>query len=277
MRKRLSAFVLFSMVLGFMMSAAYATVTVTPMTILIEGRDRYADVNLINTTDKTESYEIGWRFFRMTGTDGIYETSETSITDFDLTQHIIFTPRKVTLEPKSTQKVRLALRLNGEPPPPGDYRGHLEFTQVKAAPAAKKSSSAPTDKPKQKMQVGMNVAFSIPVVYRVGESDTTAVMGNISTAINEKTRKIEVTVPVTRTGQYGILGQLRVYYTPSGGGEFLAGEIRNANIFPEVNERNFKVILSADTLSGGTLRVVYKNLDRKNEIIFAEKTVPIAK
>ena len=95
-------------------SPSRANVTITPTLVVIEGRDRYADLNLLNITGVPHTYAIGWRFMKMICEDGVYENAEKSLTDFDLTKNIVFTPKRVTIEGGGMQKIRLGLRLKGE-------------------------------------------------------------------------------------------------------------------------------------------------------------------
>lgn len=251
---------------------AQATVTLTPTIAVIEGRERYADINLLNTSDKTETYTISWEFLKMPGENGEYEKIDKSITDFDMTQNVVFTPRRVTLEPRGMQKVRLGLRLKGEPPAPGDYRAHLLFMQDGRPKVAEGNEDELVKKGQIQMGVHVNVGFSVPVIYRVGESDVKPIIGNITTSIDPKTNRIKVTVPIDREGSnaYGVYGDLRIYYKGK-----IVGQIQNANIFPETPRRVFTTELTTNELSGGSLRIVYKHYDAANDTIYAEKTVPV--
>lgn len=238
--------------------------TISPTLIVIEGRNRYADVALVNGEDTLENYVVGWKFYKMAEGTGRYVESEASTTEFDLTKNIVFTPKRVQLGPKSVQKVRLGLRIKGEPPPPGDYRAHLELRESDA--------SAPEDNNQKGARVGINVnvGFTVPVVYRVGEPDVTAEIGDVTPRINPETKKIEVSVPVTLSeSPYGVLGHLQVYYKGD-----KVGEIRNANIFPEARHRTFNVGLKTQQLSGGSLEVVLADYKNKNKI-YAQKTIPV--
>lgn len=245
--------------------------TLTPTMIVMEGRDRYADLNVINNGDEPMSYSVFWRFFRQNDVEGNYLDSTTSITDFDLTQNVVFTPKRVSVDPNDMQKVRIGLRLKGEPPLPGDYRAHLE---VREKPNAS-TPSAPANAKSSKTAVGVsvNVGFSIPVIYRVGESDVRGEIENISTQIN-KTGQIELTVPVKRVpadSKFGLLGNLKVFHN----GE-LVGEQTNANIFPEATSRDFRITLKIPALKSGNLKIVYSDFHTGDkQQIYAEKTVPI--
>jgi fimbrial chaperone protein len=255
---------------------AQANITITPTIVTIEGRERYADVSLINTSNETKTYALGWRFFKMAEGTGAYETTQQSVTDFDLTKSLIYSPKRVTLGPGASQKIRLALRLSGEPPAPGDYRAHLEFTQATEKDDTNESTAKSGEKGKAGVGVGVNVAFSIPVIYRVGTPDVTISMDNVSTQLNTKSKKLEAIIPVTRNGgPYGLSGELSVYHTAKGGKETMIGQVKNANIFPEAGSRIFKIALKTNQLEDGSLRVVLKDSDRSKNIIYAEKIIPI--
>lgn len=255
-----------------------ANVTITPTIVVIEGRQRYADVNLINITDKPHTYAIGWRFLKMVGENGAYDNTDKSITDFDLTQNIVYTPKRVTIEPNGLQKIRLGLRLKGEPPAPGDYRAHLELKDVGTpdeVPVVEQPANLPPKtSPNQKavtVGVKVNVGFTIPVVYRVGESTATPVLGTVTMALDKQGRP-EVVIPVTKVGgeTYGVLGGIKILYQDK-----VVGEVKNANIFPEVKSRIFKIPLNVKELRGGSLRVVYKHYDSTKDVTYAEKTIPV--
>lgn len=256
-----------------------ANVTITPTLVVMEGRDRYADVNLLNITGAPHTYAIGWRFMKMVGEDGVYENADKSLTDFDLTKNIVFTPKRVTIEGGGMQKIRLGLRLKGEPPAPGDYRGHLELRDVGTpdvvqAPQPQDLARTPLPDEKQiTVGVKVNVGFTIPVVYRVGESTAMPVFGTITTGIDKHGRP-EVIIPVTKAGgeTFGVLGQLLIYYDGK-----KVGEVRNANIFPEIKSRVYKIPLNIPKLSGGSVHIVYKHWDSDKDIVYAEKTIPVGK
>lgn len=263
-----------------------ANVTITPTIVVIEGRARYADVNLINITEDPHTYAIGWRFMKMVGADGSYENADKSLTDFDLTQNIVFTPKRVTLESKGLQKIRLGLRLKGEPPAPGDYRAHLELKdtgvsvggstdlsdqmQRQHEEASQKSPPVPGSKAVT-VGVKLNVGFTIPVVYRVGESTAVPIIGTVTTG-KDKQGRPEVIIPVTKAGgdTFGILGRIQIMYEGK-----MVGEVRNANIFPEVKSRVYKIPLNIPQLSGGSVHILYKHYDPLSEVVYAEKTIPV--
>lgn len=250
---------------------AKANITITPTIVVIEGRQRYADVYVVNQTDQRQSYELAWKFSRMKEGTGSYIPETKSLTDFDLTKNVVFTPRRVVIEPKGMQKVRVALRLQGAPPPPGDYRAHMLL--MNKADTERAPSTEVLGRSEIQPSVGMSVGFSIPVIYRVGDTGNAGgKIGDIKTEINPKTNKIEAVIPITRNpGAHGAIGVVTVEYNGQ-----RVGQVANANIFSEINSRVFRIPLSIQTLSGGNLVVTYSG-DTKKEIVYDQKSVAIGR
>lgn len=248
---------------------AQANLAVTPTLVLIEGRQRYADLNIVNVTNERQTYEIAWKYMRMEEGTGNYKGTDVSTTAFDVPSNISFTPRRVTIPPKGAQRVRFSVRLKGEQPPAGDYRAHVLLNNK----AGRGEQGGLLGEREAQVSVAMNVGFSIPVVYRVGNNNGGAVIGNISTRINPTTNRIEAVVPVSRKeGPYGVMGSLIINYDGK-----TVGNVGNANIFPEVKERVFIVPLNVQQLSGGSLDVVLKHFDNQDNTVYDRKSVNISR
>ncbi len=248
-------------------SYAHANLTITPTRVIFEDGDRFSEVTLVNSSQETHTYEIKWQFFTMVeGAAAAYEPAEASITAFDLSQHMVYTPRRMTLAPGAVQKIRLALRRPAEVPP-GEYRAHLTFSAV------------PDEEPEEgggneAMSVGVkvNVGFSIPVIFQAGEADVQANIDSMSLERNPNSGLLEAVIKVSRSGgSYGILGFLYVYNAK---GDVL-GEVSNANIFPEVNSRTFRVPLINEDLSGGAITVSIKHVEKEHQYTYTERSFPV--
>lgn len=255
----------------FMPPMADAGIAVTPTIVMIEGRNRYGDITVVNTGTDMTSYEMGWRFTRMVEGEGRYVNSDVSTTEFDVSKHLIFTPRRVTLGPSSAQKIRIALRLDGEAPPPGDYRAHFF---VRELPGNAAIPSAPADKRQATIGVNINFGLTVPVIYRVGEPNDTAKIGTVSVSRDPDTGQIKLKVPVTKSPSgYSMLGRVGAYLVKDGKEKPIGG-VANANIFPEINSRTFDVVLKVPSLDSGTLKVVYQDRDDRDRT-YDEKLIPI--
>ncbi len=265
---------------------AHASFTVVPMIVIMQGRDKFAEVTLVNISDEIKSYELRWIFYKMDEGTGNYQSIDQSFTPFDLSQNIAFSPKRVTLKPQEPQKVRLALRLKGEIPPPGEYRAHLEFKLSKSKPDSEDVTREETTNQADanaggeqaqkgiKVGLGVNVSYSIPVIYRVGEGDATGVIGDVKTGWNKNTKGVELYVDIVRTGFFSAIGRLRIFYTPPGGQEYMFGEIKNANVFSEIKKKTLVVPTDIKDAKGGRFRLVYDYVERGSKnVIFDEKIV----
>ena len=246
-------------------TASYADLMITPTRIVFEERDRFKEVTLVNSGDKPQIYEMSWVYFRMQEQGAAYKPSMESVTEFDASKHIVFTPRRITLAPGSSQKIRLALR-RPETIPEGDFHVHLKFAAV---PDVIDENLIHDGKPRA--VVSINVGYTIPVVLRSGLAAVETEIERIDIQRNPQNGRLKVVVPVKRSGSaHAILGHLFVYHTDSSGKEERVGEISNAHIFPEVGQRVFDVHLLKE-ISGGSLRVVMEHYTLDENRRYAEK------
>ncbi len=258
---------------------ANASISVIPYSVVIQGRERFGELNLINQTRETKAYEMEWVHMRQNQDQPGYSNLDQSLTPFDITQNMVFSPRRVTVGPREAQKIRFALRLGDGQPENGDYRAHLRIRQV-----SDPSLSVQSDGEEQRLRLGIGatVSYTLPVIYRVGDTTATASIGDISVGTTESGRP-RLTIPVSRNDSpYGIVGHLSVYHRPAGGGrETLVGEVGNAFLFPEISARTFRVPLHniEGGLQSGTIRVVLeerlKGTRRNPERVVADRSFPI--
>lgn len=250
------------------MRAALADMLITPTMVVFDGRDRFASVTIVNTGNEVKAYEFGWEFFDMKEEDGTYLLQDKSVTDFDLSEHIVFAPRRVNLLPGAKQKIRMALRRPAEIPD-GDYHVHFKFSSIPAELAAGEVLNG-----KAAMGVSIAVSYAIPVVLRAGDVQVKADIGEISLSRDARSGFINVAVPVTRVeGDYSVLGYMRIFHVVDGREE-LVGELSNANIFSEINSRVFDVHLTKE-ITGGALKVVLRYYDKADDFIYDERVFDV--
>lgn len=250
--------------------AAHADLMITPTQILFKAREHYANVTLINDTDTPKTYKLELVGRKMEEGVGGYSATELSDSTFDLSKHIVFTPKRVTLPPKSPQKIRIGVR-RSEDMAPGDYHVHLRF---KVLPDEKKDDDS-TRRPQKGSRATVSIAvnYAIPVILRVGESDVKTEIGEITLKRNKETGKLSALIPIERSPEssYSILGHLRVYHVDKDGNdEEFVGEIINANIFPEINSRTYEVLLNKN-IEGGSLRIILGSWGEDDDFVRAER------
>lgn len=118
------------------------------------------------------------------------------------------------------------------------------------------------------------MSYAIPVVFRAGEVQVKADIGEISLSRDARSGFINVAVPVVRVeGDYSVLGYMRIFHVIDGREE-LVGELSNANIFSEINSRVFDVHLTKE-ITGGALKVVLRYYDKNNNFIYDERVFDV--
>jgi hypothetical protein len=71
-------------------SQSYASLTITPLRVVFEERDRSAEVVLINTSEKTNTYRVSWMHNKQK-LDGYYDEINTPLNpDYNPEDMIIF-------------------------------------------------------------------------------------------------------------------------------------------------------------------------------------------
>ena len=85
-----------------------SALVITPFLIVIEGRNRYADVAMVNDEDVIKNYEVNWKFYKMQEGTGNYLASETSTTEFDLKKTSSLRPSERSWAPGPCKKSGVA-------------------------------------------------------------------------------------------------------------------------------------------------------------------------
>lgn len=247
---------------------ANANLVVTPFQVIFEGDERFKEVVIVNTGNETRSYEMEWSFLNMTETTGKYAKSEDAGEGFDLSKHVIFSPRRVTLTPGAKQKVRLRVS-RPDDLPNRDHHVHLRFSAVSKASQEKITF----DRKNPQIDVDVSVSYAIPVVLRAGDLPMGANIGDIRITRNENSGALNAVVPLSHEkGGAAILSHMYIYHVDGNGKEELVGEVSNANVFPEIEVKEYKVQLNKK-ITGGNLKIVLKKYDRSSVLV--ERIFPL--
>lgn len=276
--------VLVAMVLSFSPSA-FANLLISPLQVVMEGRDRSAHITLVNNGSETNTYRILWEQFvqvdKLGGYAPYFEAEKYNVVEPEGARHLkdfaVFSPRQITLAPGEKQTVRIAVR-RPKDLALGEHKSHLKFQVL---PKTSPNDVRQSDELKQsevKFGARVNASFSIPVIYRVGDYDVDVAIQTPRFTVNESTGKLIVHVPLTRSGLHGAIGEVSVYYTPNGGAESLIGSLGNANLFPELTSREVSVPTRLSGLNPGSIRIVYQKAEgqKADYETLAELVVPVS-
>lgn len=253
---------------------AEASLTISPLRVVLEGRSRSAEVMLLNLSKQTNTYRLGWIYNKMDEKGHYTRVTESLTPDMDVAKYVVFSPRQVSIPPGGRQKVRLSLR---RPPElsDGEYRAHLIFQKL---PDENTKADAP-EAPQRGMSLAMEVlvGFSIPVIVRTGEYDASAEIVNphFIPADQSKTGKPKIGMIIKRTGKHSTLGKVTVHWDKSDNPDKRIGLLNNVSIFPEMSERTVNVDLNVDAIPNGNITIRYTAEGPQQGTIYTEKTFPI--
>jgi fimbrial chaperone protein len=270
--------VILTLVLSFTLLAfpvaARADLTITPVRVVFQGRDRSMSVELLNITDHTNTYRMGWLEMKADDKGGYSLLPADDKNPNSVSNMVVFSPRQVTIEPHGHQVIRLSLRRPADLPP-GEYRAHLSMTRIANA-------LPPVADPHQKgvtMALYANLGFSIPVIVRSGEDKGLKVsLINPQLAMSHNTPPAPVLhIDLNRDGgKFSTYGSIKVLWQPAKGEEQQIGLLNNVALYPEVQQRHVEVTLNQNPTSG-TLKVVYLGKLESEGTTWAETSFPIGK
>ena len=112
--------------------AAPGDLLISPVRVVLEGRQRSAELTLVNRGEETMTYRVEFENRRMLE-DGRFESAlEAREGELFADSMIRYAPRRITLEPGSPQTIRVLLRKPSDLAE-GEYRSHLLFRAVPEA------------------------------------------------------------------------------------------------------------------------------------------------
>jgi P pilus assembly chaperone PapD len=221
-----SSLVLFLVIFS---SAAMAqgNLLITPRRVVFDGQKKSQELNLANTGKDTAKYVISFVQIRMKE-DGSFET----ITEPDPGQNFAdkflrFFPRMVTLGPNEAQVIKIQLTKTGDLQP-GEYRSHIYF---RAVPDEKPlGEEAPKDTTTIAVKLTPIFGITIPVIIRVGPSDTKVSLSDISLDTQNDSQP-KIRFAINRTGNMSVYGDISVEYIAQDGKITPAGSIKGIAVY----------------------------------------------
>ncbi len=181
------------------------------------------------------------------------------------------TPRRVTLQPRESQVIRIRLRPPGTDEP-SEFRTHLTVTAVPPETAGLTAEDAAAGRVDD---LSLNVialfSMSIPIIVREGPADARAGIENARRVFaREGAPNGAVTLNLVRLGYSSIFGDIIVR-----DGTEIVGRVRGVAVYPEIESRAIALPLVRPIESGRTLRVEYVDDDVRPGTVLATATVAI--
>ncbi len=254
-------------------------VSVSPKRIVFDGRQRTADVTLINQGAQASTYRVFFGNMRM-GEDGKYEKiKEPGPGDRFADRLIRYSPRQVVIPPGSSQTVRLMVRKPRDLDP-GEYRSHLFFKSLPPSDAG--ASLEALDLKEGELSVNMIAAYSIsiPILIRHGKLDATIIISDLAFEPQKTDEgKPHLSITLNRQGKRSVYGNLTVnFQSNSADSPVELGRMNGVAVFTPNAKRVLDVALyppEGVNLNNGNLIVTFREDLKKGKGVFSETKLSI--
>lgn len=181
---------------------------VTPTRVVLEGRERSAELTLVNRGSTKTAYRITLENRRMDAS-GKFEKVETPQEGELFAQNLIrYAPRRVTLEPNKPQTIRVLLRKPADLSD-GEYRSHLYFSARPDNAAGDSVETATSDDDSISIKLTPIYGVTIPVIVRNGTLDANVTVSEVSVFSSKEGAK-GVKVTLERVGNRSVYGDITI-------------------------------------------------------------------
>ncbi len=236
---------------------AQGNLLVTPRRVVFDGSRRVMELNLANTGQDTARYNISFIQYSMTEAGNFEEITEPDPGQNFADRHIRFFPRSVTLAPNEAQTVRMQV-VGRERLEPGEYRSHVYF---RAVPNEVALGEEDPNRDTTSVSVRLIPIFgiTIPVIIRVGESDTQVYLSDLNLEKGEN-EEMYLNMTFNRSGKMSVYGDMTVTHVAPNGTETQVGVVNGIAVYTPNTIRKFRVQLNnqADVdFNTGKLLITY--------------------
>jgi P pilus assembly chaperone PapD len=244
---------------------------VTPTRVLFEGNMPTTELALVNRSEKPHTYALSFVQCRMSETGEIKEIDATDPPDPK--EHfadslVRFTPRRVILEPRQVQMVRMMLRKPADLAD-GEYRSHLSFRLIPSVENAVKPDSVSSG-----IQIKLIPIYgvTIPIIVRQGSLTATTRLSGL----RFDTKGLHLTIE--REGSRSTYGDLVIQWKGKVGKAVTVGAINGIAVYTPNPKRTVSLTLSPPKgveLRGGELTIRYTSKENDKEQLMAEGQIAI--
>lgn len=259
-------------------------VSIAPLRVLFDGRNRSATVFLTNRTSQTATYRISLVNRRMLETGAIVEADVAREGEYFADEIIRYSPRRVTIAPFTSQTIRLlARRPRGEFPENIEYRTHLAIRSIPVTPHLKdlENEEQLVSEGKLAVKAVATIETVIPIIVRLGKPQATIRLENPNLVLKDPISGLPVfSVDMIRGGERSVYGTMEVAHVSSGGKETLLHTGHGLAVYyPTLKRTRMITLKDADSklLSSGQIIVRYTESEDMHGDQSAELTFPLGK
>lgn len=240
-----------------------ADLNISPRRVTFDETERSASVYVFNQGDAPATYtvELVDRVMCADGQIRAVADAPDAPHSPSAMDYVQYTPRRVTLQSKESQVIRIRVRPPGEA---GEYRTHLTVTALPPENAGfTAAQAAQTSSDSVALQITALFSVSIPLIIREGDVDARAGVENVALMTpTGATPNGAVTLDLVRLGANSVYGDIEVH-AGTGSADRIVGLVRGVAVYPEIGRRTVIAPLATPLTPGEPVRVVYVDDDTK--------------
>jgi P pilus assembly chaperone PapD len=253
---------------------ALADLMLFPTRVVFEKNQRTTQVDLLNNGTEAATYRISLINRRMSESGELQPADTPLAGELFASELVQFSPRQVTLQPGTSQTVRVMVRKPAELAP-GEYRSHLQFQRMPDSKGASSVESKPSDSKEIGIFLNALVGVSIPVIVRHEATSASVSLSNLELQRPAGAPPV-LALQFDRSGNRSVYGDLAISFTPRGGAEQEVGRANGVAVYSPNALRRARLPLAPPkgvTLAQGTLRVAYRDRPEAGGALLAEGTL----
>lgn len=256
--------------------AAHAELMLYPTRVVIEGRQRGAQIEIINRGSKPESYRIKIVNRQMSDTGEILVADKAGASQHFADEMLVYTPRQVTLKPGVSQTVRIAARKPAGLAE-GEYRSHLQFDRMPDASEGIEKIGKPAQG-EVAIVLQALVGASIPVIVRHGNTKADVTLHDLKLSKGNGQVSPMLGFVFRRQGNRSVYGNIAATYAAPGKKPIKIASVDGIAVYvPNVTRvAQLPLVLPKNTtLQGGTITLRYSEPQDAGGKTIAEETLVI--
>lgn len=237
---------------------ARADLMLYPTRIVFEKNQRAGQIELINNGAEPATYRLSLVNRRMSEAGEFQPVATAAPGELFAEPMVRFSPRQVTLQPGTSQTVRVMLRKPAELAD-GEYRSHLQFDKLAETQASTSVESQADAGAGIGVVLSALVGASVPVIVRHGATTASVALSNLE-LLGAPTAPV-LAMQFARGGNASVYGDLNVTFTPLGGAAQQVGKMAGIAVYAPNASRQARLPLQPPptlALARGTLSVTYR-------------------
>jgi hypothetical protein len=245
-----------------------ADLNISPKRLVFEPGERSATVYIFNQGDRPATYSVELIDRIMLPDGQIIAAADAPGATVDSAADLVqYTPRRITLEPRQSQ----AIRVRARPGDGGEHRTHLTVTALPSETAGFTVEQAVQPGADEvAVQVVALFSVSVPVIVRDGPADARAAVENLSVARGETGELLSF--DLVRLGASSVYGDVEIRLG-DGPDARLVTAVRGVAVYPEIGRRTVVAPLPEPLTPGQTVTVIYRDDDARPGEVLATATL----